>query len=148
MQRLRKGEGLLVRRADSLRVSAVVAEDDLNAYLWAKVDPSRRFQIRLTPEATRLEGSVKLLGRSIDLRMKGHFAVTGRALVEFVIDDVAVESVRLPRLIIDALTPRWTVQIDLANSPVPLQLKDVRVEEGRIFIYGQWPDSEDDAGAA
>lgn len=140
MPKLRRGEGFTVRAADSLRVSAVISEGDLNAYLWAEVDPSRRFQIRLTPEVSYLEGSIKVLGKAIGVKVRGRFEVADRTLARFVVDDVEIQNARLPRFIVDALLPKWAVQIDLANSPVPLEVRDLRVEDGRLFIYGQRPD--------
>lgn len=138
-QKLRRGEGFEVRAADSLQVSAVIAESDLNSFFWAKLDPSQVFHIELRPNAACLRGSVRLLGRSIDLTVNGRFEVVQPTQVNFVVDDMLVQNTNLPRLLLDSLARRWAIQIDLSGSAIPLEIKDVRVGEGRLFIYGQRP---------
>ena len=138
-QKLRRGEGVEVKAADSLRVSAVIAEEDLNAFFWEKVDPSRNFSIVLEPDVAQLRGSVSFLGHSIGITVNGHFEVVQPTQVSFIVDEVKVEKVSLPRLIMDSLAKRWTIHIDLATAVVPLEISDVRVAQDRLFIYGRRP---------
>jgi hypothetical protein len=146
-QKLRRGEGVQVRAADSLRVSAVIAEEDLNAFFWSKLDPSRAFSIELEPDVARLRGSVSFLGHSIGLTVNGHFEVVQPTQVSFVVDEVKVEKMSLPRFLMESLAKRWSVQIDLAQSAVPLEISDVRVGRERLFIYGRRPADLPHAGA-
>jgi hypothetical protein len=136
---LKNGTGFGIKAADSLQVSAIITESDLNNYIWAQNEKARNFQVRLSPEWTGLRGSVSLLGRAVDLNVKGHFAIQERTKVTFVVDQVDVEKTSLPRFIIDALAPHWGVEIDLKQSPVPLEVRELRVEDGKLFIYGQRP---------
>lgn len=138
-QKLRRGEGVEVRAADSLRVSAVIAEAALNDFFWSKLDPSRAFSIKLEPNVAKLRGSVNFLGHSIDLTVNGHFEVVQPTQVGFVVDEVKVEKMSLPRFLMESLAKRWSLQIDLASSAVPLEISDVRVEQERLFIYGRRP---------
>jgi hypothetical protein len=136
---LKSGNGFGIKAADSLQVSAIITESDLNNYIWAKNEKARNFQVRLGKEWTGLQGSVNLLGRTIGLNVKGHFAIEERTRVAFVVEQIDVEKTSLPRFIIDALAPRWGVEIDLRQSPIPLEVRDLRVDDGKLFIYGQRP---------
>ncbi|MGI6083048.1 MAG: DUF2993 domain-containing protein [Limnochordia bacterium] len=138
-QKLRRGEGVEVKAADSLRVSAVIAEEDLNAFFWERIDPSRSFSIALEPDVAQLHGSVRFLGLSIGVTVNGHFEVVQPTQVSFVVDEVKVEKMNLPRLLMDSLAKRWAVHIDLATAAVPLEISDVRVAQDRLFIYGRRP---------
>lgn len=146
-QALRQGKGLSVKAADSLQVSTVVSEDDLNAYIWEKNDNARNFHIVLDPQWTGLKGSVSVLGKALEINVKGHFAVLEHTRVAFLVDEVTMQNATLPRFIIDALAPHWPVEIDLSQSPVPLEVRDLRVENHRLFIYGQRPGSLPQTGA-
>ncbi|MGI6541619.1 MAG: DUF2993 domain-containing protein [Limnochordia bacterium] len=136
---LREGTGFIVKTADSFQVSAIIAEDDLNEYVWSITDAAKRFRIRLNPEWTGIEGSISVLGQAVGIKVQGHFAVQAPTKVAFVIDQVDVENSPLPRFLLDLFLPRWQVEIDLAQTTFPLQIRDLRIAQGKLFIYGQRP---------
>lgn len=138
LPKLRQGEGLEIKKADSMRVSAVVAEADLNAY-FAKESGDSGVNIQLGPETSTVNGNLSVLGQKIQLSVKGHFQVIAPASVAFVIDDILVAQARLPRFITDPLAGKFAVTIDLADSPIPLEIRDIRVADQRLYIYGQRP---------
>lgn len=138
-QALRDGTGFIVKTADAFQISAIIAEEDLNEYIWTLTDAAKRFRIKLNPDWTGLEGSISVLGQAVDVSIKGHFETQELTKVAFVIDQVDVENSPLPRFIIDLLLPKWQVEIDLAQTTFPLEIRDLRVADRKLFIYGQRP---------
>jgi hypothetical protein len=136
-QALREGTGFIVKTADAFQVSAIIAEADLNEYVWKLSDAAKRFRIKLNPEWTGIEGSISVLGQAVQVKVQGHFEIQEVTKVAFVIDQVQVENSPLPRFLLDMFLPRWQVEIDLAQTTFPLQLRDLRVAQGKLFIYGQ-----------
>jgi hypothetical protein len=138
MPALRQDKKLIVQAADALTVTATVAEADLNAY-FAQVSGTSNLKVKLDPAETTLTGDVFVLGRPVEITVKGHFAITGPTRVAFVVDDLLVLQTRLPKFIVEPLAGKWSAEFDLAKAPVPLEIKDLRIEKERLYIYGQRP---------
>ncbi len=153
MPMLRLKREFVVKEADVLQVTVAVAEADLNEY-FAKSSGTAKLQIALTATETTLTGDVSVLGRPVQVTVKGHFAVTGATRVAFVVDDLLVMQTRLPRFIVEPLTGKWAVEFDLAGAPVPLEITELHIENKRLYIYGQRPSrlpdkaGQTDAGSA
>lgn len=138
MKALRAGQGFVIQKADSLRVTATVIESDLNTY-FAKESGTANIKVQLDPEQTTVSGDLYVLGQPVGVTVKGHFTISSATRVAFVVDDFLIANTRLPRFIIEPLAGKWAIQFDLAAAPVPLELTDIRIEKGRLYIYGQRP---------
>lgn len=139
MAALRQRNELIVQAADALTVTATVAEADLNAY-FAQVSGTSNMKVKLDPAETTLTGDVSVLGRPVEVTVKGHFSITGPTRVAFVVDDLLLMQTRLPKFIVEPLAGNWGAEFDLAKAPLPLAITDLRIEKERLYIYGQRPE--------
>ncbi len=139
VRRLVAGEGVTVRSADSLKATFVIGEEDLNRYFWARVNESQFFSVALERGRAVLEGSIRLLGRLLNVTVAGHFLVEGGANVSFVPQEVTVQNTRVPQLLLDLIAEEWTIPLDLDQEAIPLVITDLLVEDGKLLIYGTHP---------
>lgn len=123
--------------ADSLRVTLVVNESALNQFFWAQADPAHRFRLALADETARLNGSVDVLGRKIEVVVSGRLVVRGPNLVAFEPERLALESLELPRFVLNWLAGRWAIRLDFGSLPFDLELTGVRIQGGRLYVYGK-----------
>lgn len=132
---LRRGE-LAFQRVGRLRATLYFSEEDLNAYLWATVDPQRLLRVKLERERVRVSGKVPFLGLMLRLDLNGRFVIEGPNVIRFVPEKVAVEESELPRFFIDAfLKEKLTVPLQLEGLPVPVYLTELRLEEGHLYLF-------------
>lgn len=122
---------------DSLRVSLVVNEKALNEYFWRQADPSHRFRLQLADSKASLSGSLEFLGRPLQLAVGGRLSIAGPTTLSFLPEELSLQQFQLPRFILDAFARRWTIHLDFSSLPFPLQLTDVTVQQGRLYVYGQ-----------
>lgn len=138
--RLLRREGVVVVSAADLRATLVVAQDDLNEYLWSRLPDARGFRVLLERDEAVVTGTVTVLGRALDVRVSGGFRVEGPTLVVFVPHEVHVEDARVPQFVLDLVTAEWQIGFDLRELPFGLTVDELRIEEGRLLIYGSRSD--------
>lgn len=134
---LRKRE-LTIRSARSLHVTVAVGQDGLNRYLWTKVDPGRMFRVSIVKGNVSLVGQVNILGNAIDLSVGGHFEVRDRNKVAFIPEGLSVEKASVPRFLVDAIAKQWALLLDFSNLPLPIEVQEVRLDSGRLYVYGRY----------
>lgn len=137
--RLLRGGGFALRHAERFNATLALREEDLNRYLWQKVDPSRQFRIELLRDGIHLAGRVSVLGFGVDVRVAGRFVVKDRTKIAFEPDEVALGQTRLPAFLQRMLAERWGMLIDLSSAPVPLELSELRSDQGMLFVYAHQP---------
>ncbi|MDI3280301.1 MAG: DUF2993 domain-containing protein [Bacillota bacterium] len=132
---LRRGE-LAFQRVERLRATLYFSEEDLNAYLWATVDPQRLLKVRLERGRVHVSGRVPLLSLALKLDLEGRFVIEGPDAIRFVPERVAVEEAEIPRFLLDAfLREKLTVPLQLKGLPVPVHLTELRLEEGHLYLF-------------
>ena len=131
------GRGVRIRSADALLATFVIAEDDLNHYFWRQVNDSQFFRVALERGEAVLAGRVNLLGRGLDVTVRGAFQVDGATTVTFLPRDVRVENTRLPQFLVDMIVQEWTIALELDQEAIPLEITDLLVEDGKLLIYGR-----------
>ncbi len=119
-----------------LQATVLIGEDSLNEYLWAKVDPARFMRIELTRDRARLVGEMNLFQRVLDLSLDGRFKVLGRTRVGFVVEQLAVEKLQIPKVLLDTVQSKWDLAMDFSELPVPVALQEVRLEEDSLYVFG------------
>lgn len=131
----RKGE-LLFRRHGVLRATLRLTESDLNQYLWNTTDREKAFRLILGPGSATAEGSVKLLGQKVPLRLKGRFRVEPPLTLRFLPTQFYLGKVQVPRAFLENVVAQvFAVEIPARDLPVRVRLTDLRVEPGRLFLF-------------
>ncbi len=128
---------LAVQSVRRLRTTVLLDEDGLNQYFWERVDKSKLFSIRLVGGFARLVGQVSLLGRPIELTLNGKFKIVGPTAVEYVPTELVVSQTRIPNFLLDAVMQERRFVIDLAHLPVPVEIESIKVENGRVYVFGR-----------
>lgn len=132
----RRGEFRL-RGADALRVTLVVNEQALNEFFWQQADPQHRFRLTFTDGQARLQGALNVLGRELSIRVSGRLTVKGADRVAFEPEQLSLEKLELPAFVLNMLAERWVIRLDFSSLPFPLELTDVRINGGRLYVYGR-----------
>ncbi|MGI6558343.1 MAG: DUF2993 domain-containing protein [Limnochordia bacterium] len=136
-------EGVLeIDRVGDLQATVLIREEALNEYLWAKVDPARFMRIELARDQARLVGEMNLFQRTFDLSLDGRFEVLGRTRVGFVVEQLTVEKLQVPKVLLDTVQSKWNLAMDFSELPVPVALQEVRLEEDSLYVFGtKWDGS-------
>ena len=113
-------------------------EAELNRYLAAQPELAvfEEFQLDLTPGQVMLTGVVNFLSARIRLQLEGKFEVAGPQEIIFTSQQLAVEEVVIPPQVIRQLEEKLQVRFDLADFPLPLAVKEVKVSRDRLEITG------------
>ncbi|BAS28773.1 hypothetical protein LIP_2944 [Limnochorda pilosa] len=116
------------------RARLVLTEEGLNQYLWTKVDPSRRFSIRLAQEGAALEGS--FLGPVLPVRVEGRLLLEGPAHIRFQPERVSVREAELPQPLLRVLGEELVFPVDVEQLPVEIGLDDLTMGDGWLVATG------------
>ncbi|MBE3577047.1 MAG: DUF2993 domain-containing protein [Limnochordales bacterium] len=141
----RRGEFRL-RTADSLRVTLVVNERALNEFFWQQADPQHRFRLSFDGGQAKLQGSFSVLGREFNIMVSGRLIVKGSDRVAFEPERLSFEKLQLPAFVLKMLAERWVIRLDFSSLPFPLELTDVRLTGGRLYVYGRQAKMQATAG--
>jgi len=137
-----RGGAVEIDHVGDLQATVLIGEDSLNEYLWAKADPARFMRIELAREQARLVGEMNLFQRTFDLTLDGRFEVLGRTRVGFVVEQLTVEKLQVPKVLLDTVQSKWNLAMDFSELPVPVALQEVRLEEDSLYVFGtKWDGS-------
>ena len=67
----------------------------------------------------------------------GRFIVENSTKIKFIADKLVVENTQVPRLLINQLMNELDLTLDLGKIPLPLNVRDVKVEENNILIISE-----------
>ena len=133
----RRGELLLENAAD-LRLTVLFTEEGINDYFWEKVDPSKRFRIRLKPDGTVLQGTLALLGQELEINLQGVFEIRDGTRIVFIPKALTVEQLQIPQFLLQSVVQDKALIIDLGGLPVPLVVDEIRLAEGQLYAFGHY----------
>lgn len=63
--------------------------------------------------------------------------VKGTDRVAFEPERLSLERLEVPAFILKMLAERWVIRLDFSSLPFPLELTDVRISGGRLYVYGR-----------
>lgn len=131
---------LRVLRHGRLTATLRLTEADLNQYLWATADRERAFRLTLGRGFAQADGTLKVLGQPVPLRLKGRFVIDEPATLRFVPDEFFLAKMSVPRAILENVVAKvFYVRIQVEELPVKVRLTEVRVEPGRLFLFAANP---------
>ena len=133
----RNGELLLDNAAD-LRLTVLFTEDGINRYFWEKVDPGKKFSIKLKADGTVLQGTLAVLGQELDVNLQGVFEVRDGTRIVFIPKALTVEQLQIPQFLLQSLVEDKALIIDLAGLPVSLVVDEIRLAEGQLYAFGHY----------
>lgn len=143
-ENVRVGVGaLLIGRSPSVRVGGAstvrltVTDESLTEYANAVPEMPPGVHIDISERGVELQGRVALLGSAIDATIVGRFQPVDETAIQFVPDDVAVEGQALPAFLVAVIRELVSVQVDLADGPLPIAVDDVIHEPERLVVVGR-----------
>lgn len=122
--------------AQAVKVTAAVAEEDLNHYFWQTVDPQKNFQISLVPDRILLAGRISVFGNIWDLTLEGDLAVRDGSRLVLVPQELAIEQTRVPAVLLEVISDRYGTILDVRELAVPFEIEELEITDGRVLLYG------------
>ncbi len=140
MQALLRERELVITRSRQVNVEMEISESSLNQYLWLAFPELEGMKFKLETGRAVLEGEVTLAGISLQVRTVGQFVGMDESKVGYRVQELEVEGFLLPKPLRDKV-----IQIlggeqmffDLAKAPLPVVVREVKNEEGRLIIIGE-----------
>jgi hypothetical protein len=128
---------LEVRSLKGGNMTLLLTEEGINTYFHGLNDSFDRFHIDLSDNIPKVVGNVEILGIKLDIRVEGRFIVENSTKIKFIADKLVVENTQVPRLLINQLMNELDLTLDLGKIPLPLNVRDVKVEENNILIISE-----------
>jgi len=127
---------LVVLGADQLRVELVLSEAGLNQYFWDRIDPKRLFSIDLLEDRAALHGTVELWQTSWNVSLLSEFSIHEPALIQITPVEFLILDTRVPSMLLELISERYSLQLNLGDLPVPIRLDEIKIRDDRIVFYG------------
>jgi hypothetical protein len=119
-------------------LTVLFTEDGINRYFWEKVDPGKKFSIKLKADGTVLQGTLAVLGQELDVNLQGVFEVRDGTRIVFIPKALTVEQLQIPQFLLQSLVEDKALIIDLAGLPVSLVVDEIRLAEGQLYAFGHY----------
>ncbi len=138
----------VISRVDRLQSTLMLTEGDLSDYFLRTVTKGRVTSVRLVDGKAIVAGSVPFLSTNLDVNLIGSFAIEKPTTVRFVPEELSVQRTLLPKFLLNNFIVKeaFAVPIRVENLPVPLQITDIRVERGRLFMFAEKDSGGKDPG--
>lgn len=123
-------------------MTVVLTEEALNDYFRKKADIFRIFKLELDRGKASILGDIRLVGGDLHLTIDGRFVVEGKARVRYQIERFTVQNVAVPKPLRDILSSNLDLSLNLGDWgdwPFPVNIRDVRVEDEILYIFGESP---------
>lgn len=133
------------RQSADASVLVILDEGDLNAKLWSLLQARHRqdpgypvdsIVVVLTPDTATFHLNGDALGRTVGVRVRVRFEVTGDRHLDLAVDQVklgGLPSVPFSKQLAD-LVFRTSALDDEFESALPENVRDVRIEEGQLVV--------------
>lgn len=111
-------------------------EADLNQYLNRRFAGFEQLELDLKDDLATLALQVTLFNTKVSLRVAGNFQVVDQQMIRFIPKDLKLENVKIPSFLLNQLAKQIEFEIKLQEYPLPLDLQEIRVEEGSLLVLG------------
>ncbi|MCK8828117.1 DUF2993 domain-containing protein [Natroniella acetigena] len=127
-----------VSQGENTELEIELTDQDLNHYLATRpeLDILDAFRIDLTSDQMVMVGKLSFFNTELSLQLTGKFSVYDHQTLIFNSDKLAVDRVVISTDVIEQLKDKLGFKISLANFPLPLELTEVKVEEGSLQLLG------------
>lgn len=115
---------------------ATFREADLNRYLNQRYTGFDQLDLDLTKDLATLGLQVTLFNTKISVKVAGNFQLIDSQAIRFVPQDLELENVKVPSILLDRVTEEIKFDLPLGEYPLPLDLREVRVAEGELQVLG------------
>ncbi|AZR72195.1 hypothetical protein BBF96_01555 [Anoxybacter fermentans] len=115
---------------------ATFSEEDLNNYLKAIFTQFEDLNLELTPDLVSLDFKINLFGNVIELKLTGDFVVPDNHTVRFVPHSLEIGQYKITKLVLLKILKDIEFELEMKQYPLPLDLKEIRIEEGRLRVLG------------
>jgi hypothetical protein len=136
VQRLLQNGDFAYLGAEELHAELILSEAGLNQYFWERLDRNQLFTIDLRENQAALNGTVELWQISWSVSLLTELQIIDPAQIVIMPVDFLIEDTRVPSLLLELVSEAYTLQIDLGDLPIPIQLDEIRIKEDRIELYG------------
>ena len=124
--------------ARNLDVTFRLSEANLSKYLASRLRGISDLKITIAQGKAVAGGDAAIAGRTFSITLEGVFVVRGRSRVGLEATGASVAGVSIPKALIDQLVASsgWTADlVDFAALPVPMEVREVRVEPGFVIVH-------------
>lgn len=128
-----------LRRIQEARFVAAVGVFSLDQYFAGEAPEGEAFRkVRLTLNANQvtIRGERVVLGVGVPFQLTGPVRLAGPTRIEIDPTRLTVVGIPLAGLPLRFLKSRFESAIDLSTLPFPIQLTEVRTEEGKLILTG------------
>lgn len=115
---------------------ATFFEEDLNKYLRARVKELQNLNLAIEPDGVTLNVAVDLFNTEIKLRLNGNFTIANSRTIRFVLESLDVGKINLTNALLARVMQELEFDLEMKDFPLPLELKEIKLEEGRIRVLG------------
>lgn len=126
------------RHIQHLKATIFLSEEGLNRYFKTVAQTAVPASVQLLEDKVVARATVTVLGMPLNLRVEGHFVLAedGRA-IRFQPQRLEVQNSPLPPLVLQLLRDQLILPVELRELPVPIRLTNLRLEEGRLYLFGE-----------
>ena len=130
-------EGLKAVEGQNTSFKAVLTEKDLNDFLRERYDQFQDLNINLSSSGVTLDLKEEIFGKLVKLTLTGNFQFADEETVRFTPQDLKVQDIEVPKLLLTRIIKAVEFELDLEQLPLPLNLKDIETEEDKLIIEGE-----------
>lgn len=91
-------------------------------------------RVEIEPDQLVLVGAVPFWTTEISIELRGSLEVWGRSGLRLVLQNLEVESTRVPPFLLEVLNENYDVTLDLSIFPEPTEISAVVLEQGKVLI--------------
>lgn len=119
-----------------LNAQAEITETGINHYFWDEVDPKRYFQLSFTPDGAHLGGAFDFWNTIWDLNLLMDVQIYEQQKIALLPQELTVRDTRVPNILIELISDRYGIVIDLSDLPIPLKIDKIELGNENMILYG------------
>lgn len=129
----------VISKVDRLQSTLMLTEGDLSDYFSRAVTKGRVSSVRLVDGKAIVAGSIPFFNTNLNITLIGSFAIEKPTTIRFVPEELTVERTLLPKFLLNNFIVKeaFAIPIRVEDLPVPLEITDIRVERGRLFMFAR-----------
>lgn len=129
-------EGVRAASGINTLFEAIFREDDLNRYITARYSDLQGARLDLTPTAASLLIELNLFNTLVPLRVNGNFSIPNDHTVRFTLEGLDVGQINISTSLVSSLLKEMEFDLEMEEYPLPLDLREVRLEQDRLRVLG------------
>ncbi|MBO8142320.1 MAG: DUF2993 domain-containing protein [Firmicutes bacterium] len=120
-----------------VRVEAIIDDEALSRFVKSQVAVADDVTVEIDEAGARFALRGTVLGRSLEVSIRGRFVAEGGPRVGFTPEEVAVGGQALPPALAEALGQAYPVTVDLPGEPLPVIVEAIDHRPGRLVVKGR-----------